>query len=131
MASKELLKSDSDSQTRAVPEAPRRFTSMNKLQLFLIVAILPVFELWYHGMPTRLTTPLIESSKSGSDAQLVRSYNLTIGSRWMNQGSKDSLPSYLSPLFVLRPGTDNFSRWRSMAPHARMQRADAMSNFVR
>lgn len=59
---------------------------MNKLQWFLIVAILPVFGLWYHGMPTRLATPLIDSGKTGSDAQLVRSYNLSIGQRWMNQG---------------------------------------------
>ncbi|KAI7774759.1 multicopper oxidase [Diaporthe eres] len=85
MESKGLLKSESDSQKCAVPEAPRRFTSMNKLQLFLIVAILPAFGLWYHGMPARLATPLIESGKTGSDGQLVRSYNLSIGSRWMNQ----------------------------------------------
>lgn len=100
MASKELLKSESDLQTCALPEAARRFTSMNKLQLFLIVAILPVFELWYHGTPAILSTPIIESGKTGSPGQLVRSYNLTVGSRWMNQGSRDSLSSCSIPLFA-------------------------------
>lgn len=87
MASKHLLKSESDPQTSAAPEAPRRFPALNKLHLFALVAILPVFELWYHGLPARLVTPLIESGKTGSGGQLVRTYNLTMGQRWMNPGS--------------------------------------------
>lgn len=127
MASKDLLKSESDLQTPAVSKAPRRFTSMNKLYLFFVVAGLSVFELWYHGVPARLTTgtPLIEHDKTGSAGQLVRSYNLQIGQRWMNQGSEIFNFRYLSDR------TDKPSRWRSMAFNARMQRRDAVSNIVR
>lgn len=90
MASKERLKSESDLQSPAASNAPRRFTRMNKLYLFFVVAGLSVFELWHHGVPARLTTPLIEHDKPGSSGQLVRSYNLQIGQRWMNQGSRYS-----------------------------------------
>lgn len=115
MASKESLKPELGSHICAVPEAPRRrFPLINKLQLFLVVAILPIFGLWYHGVPGQLTTPLIESGKSGSNEQLVRSYNLTIGTRWMNQGRSLSLILNTAACLTDTDNSPDGGRWRPM-----------------
>jgi hypothetical protein len=125
MASKDFVKSDSVSQTPAVSEATQHFTSFNKVYLFSVLAALTVFEFWYHGLPSRLEAPLIEHDRPGTSGQLVRSYNLQIGQRWMNQG----LRRFILSLHLTE--TDKPSRRRQMASNARVQWRDPVSNFVR